>query len=238
MSDPKNSLGFFITPSHDCNYLENQKAVTLFADPNFPKNKHLYSALTSIGFRRSGGHLYQPNCETCTACISVRLDVNQFVANKTQKRNWKKNQDLKIQSLPAEFKQDHYLLYQKYMNLRHSGGGMEAHTPETYMEFLKSSWSETEFIEFTLDGKLICVAVVDTLDNALSAVYTFFEPEYEKRSLGRFAILFQIELAKQRNLQWLYLGYWIQECRKMRYKSEYQPMQYFINNEWQDSPEI
>ena len=232
MSKPSNNLGFYVTPTHDCNYLPDQKAITLFADPRYPKTKKIYTALTSIGFRRSGGHVYQPYCDNCKECISVRLNVNTFKANRSQKRNWKKNRDLTICHRPAEFCQEHYTLYQKYMRTRHAGGGMEEHTPETYMEFLKCDWAETEFIEFRFDKKLISVAIVDHLENALSAVYTFFDPDYTSRSLGRYAVLYEIELAKKSGLQWLYLGYWIKDCRKMNYKNEYQPLQYFVDNEW------
>ncbi len=237
MTKPSNTLSFYATPTHDCNYLAGQKAVTLFADPHFSKNKQIYSALTSIGFRRSGDHIYQPYCVECSACISVRMAVTDFKPNRTQKRNWISNQDLIITEQPAQFKQEHYHLYHSYMTARHSGGGMEAHTPETYMDFLSCNWAETVFYEFSLNEKLLSVAVVDYLDNALSAVYTFFDPEFNKRSLGRFAVLYQIELAKRLNLHWLYLGYWIKKCQKMSYKNEYQPLEYYIQNEWRLSPD-
>lgn len=236
MTRPSGNLGFYVTPSHDCNYLSERQAITLFADPKFPKNKQIYSALTSVGFRRSGDHIYQPYCNGCSECISVRLDVNHFSPNKNQRRNWKMNQSLSITSFPAHFTQEHFHLYKKYIRTRHSGGGMEEHTPETFMEFLKCDWAETELIEFRLDGTLLSVAVIDYLDNAISAVYTFFDPEQAKRSLGRYAVLYEIELARSKNLQWLYLGYWIQNCQKMRYKNEYQPIEYYIDNEWRSQP--
>ncbi len=232
MGKPGQTLGFYATPPHDCNYLDGRKAITLFADPRFPKSKRLYTALTSIGFRRSGEHIYQPHCGDCRDCISVRVAVKEFRKNRTQKRNWALNQDLTVKTMTPQFKQDHYHMYHDYIAARHSGGGMEAHTPETYMDFLSCSWAETCFYEFRLSSKLVAVAVVDYLDNALSAVYTFFDPEYEKRSLGRFAVLYQLELAKRHDFPWVYLGYWIEECRKMSYKNEYQPLEYFIENEW------
>lgn len=238
MTKPGETLGFYATPPHDCNYLDEKKAVTLFADPRAVKNRRLYTALTSIGFRRSGEHIYQPHCNDCNACISVRIPVNEFRKNKSQKRNWSLNQDLTVKTMQAQFKQEHYHLYRDYIAARHSGGGMEAHTPETYMDFLSCGWADTCFYEFRLGDTLIAVAVVDFLDNGLSAVYTFFDPEYSKRSLGRFAVLYQIELAKRQNLTWLYLGYWIKECRKMSYKKEYQPLEYFIENEWKSSPDF
>lgn len=235
MSQDERKLGFFATPEHDCNYLSDEKATTLFADPSFPKNKRLHSALSSIGFRRSGEHLYQPHCEQCSACISVRIPVDEFRQNRGQRRNWKRNGDIEIQQRPPVFEQDHFDLYKRYQHERHLGGGMESHSPETYMEFLSCQWAETVFFEFSVQDKLTAVAIVDVLDHGLSAVYTFFEPSEHKRSLGRYAILFEIELTRRLGLKYLYLGYWIEQCRKMSYKTEYQPLEYFINNEWRPS---
>jgi len=104
------------------------------------------------------------------------------------------------------------------------------------MEFLTSSWSDTCFYEMRLEEKLVCVAVVDTMDNALSAVYTFFDPACSRNSLGRYAILYELEEAKRRGMDWLYLGYWIEGCGKMEYKNEYKPLEFFIDNEWKRNP--
>jgi arginine-tRNA-protein transferase len=109
---------------------------------------------------------------------------------------------------------------------------MDDPNPERYMEFLTSEWSITRFAEFRLDGKLLAVAVMDMLEDGISAVYTYFDPDYDKRSLGTLAILWEIEWVKQQNLPWLYLGYWIEECAKMRYKSQFLPHQKFIQGNW------
>ena len=100
------------------------------------------------------------------------------------------------------------------------------------MEFLTASWADSRFIEFRHAGALVAVAVIDLMDNALSAVYTFFEPDQEHRSPGRFAVLYEIELARLYNYNYLYLGYWITECTKMKYKNEYRPYECYIDNEW------
>lgn len=223
---------FYTTPPHPCSYLPGQEAITLFADPQYPKNKRLYSALADYGFRRSGKHLYMPHCRHCSACIPVRIAVNEFSPSRTQKRTLKKNQDINLSVLPAVYNQEHFDLYKKYLCSRHPDGGMDNPVQETYMEFLTASWAETAFYEIRVSEQLVAVAVVDIMDDALSAVYTFFDPEYADRSPGRLAVLLEIEQARSLGLRWLYLGYWIENCAKMRYKSEYRPQQRFYNNNW------
>ena len=225
-------LGFYATPPHQCSYLPDQQAITLFADPQFPKNMRLYSALMNYGFRRSGPHLYIPKCAQCTACVSVRIPVNEYSPSRTQKRILKKNKDLIITEKPAVFQQEHFELYKKYLSLRHSGGGMDNPTPDSFMEFLTAAWTDTIFYEMRIEGQLVAIAVTDMLDDALSAVYTFYDPEFQSRSPGIFAIQFQIIQANLLEKKWLYLGYWIENCVKMMYKSEFQPQQQFYDNAW------
>lgn len=225
-------LGFYATPPHRCNYLPEQEAITLFADPNFPKNRNLYSTLASNGFRRSGTHLYIPHCRHCNACISVRVSANAFVPSRSQKRAWQKNSDLIIRALPAVFEQEHFMLYSKYLASRHPEGGMDNPTPESYMEFLTAPWTDTVFYEMRAGDRLIAIAVTDVMNDGLSAVYTFYDPDEATRSPGKFAILYQIEQARLAGLDWLYLGYWIQQSGKMSYKSEYRPQQMYVNNSW------
>lgn len=231
-------ISFFSTPPHDCNYLQDKAAKTLFADPGFPKNTHLYSVLADCGFRRSGEHLYSPFCDNCSSCIPVRIPIREFRPTRNQKRNWKQNQDLVISKLEAVFNAEHYALYEKYLLNRHRGGGMDNPSPESYMNFLTASWAKTAFYEMRLqeDNSLQAIAVVDIMEHALSAVYTFFDPAYAHKSLGRFAVLLQIEEARKQGLSSLYLGYWIEDCKKMSYKDEYQPLEYYRNNGWCRDP--
>jgi len=233
MSKEPESLGFYATPEHECSYLPGRKATTLFADPDFPKNRVLYSSLAGIGFRRSGEHVYQPYCRNCTACVPIRIPVRDFRANRNQRRNWKRNRDLTCHIKEALFSEEHFNLYQRYIHSRHAGGGMDNPDADNYMKFLTASWADTLFLEFRHQGALVAVSVVDMMDDALSAVYTFFEPDEYLRSPGRYAILYEIELACQYRYQWLYLGYWINECRKMNYKSEYLPNERFADNRWE-----
>ncbi len=226
------SLAFYTTPAYTCSYLPERQAVTLFIDPVTPKNSSLHAILSRYGFRRSGEHLYRPRCPGCQACIPVRVPVAEFHPRRNQQRTWRHNQDLSVIAVPAIFKHEHFRLYQRYLSARHRGGGMDNPTPQGFMEFLTSSWADTVFYEFRLDQCLLAVAVADRMDGALSAVYTFFDPAHPARSLGRFTVLYEIEQARAAGLKWLYLGYWIEECKKMRYKNEYQPLEYYLNGCW------
>lgn len=226
-------LHLYTTPPHPCNYLGDHQATTVFIDPNMPKDMNLYEILSQHGFRRSGEYLYRPHCHGCEACIPVRVPVNLFAPNRTQRRIWKRNQDLVVSQVPACYKQEYYQLYSRYINTRHIGGGMDNPNIENYKTFLICSWADTVFYEFRLDNQLVAVATVDVFSNGLSAVYTYFDPELEARSLGTFAVLWEIEQCKQQGLEWLYLGYFIKACRKMRYKVAYQPLEYYYHGVWQ-----
>lgn len=230
-------LNIITTPPHQCSYLPNRLAATIVVDPmNAQKqiNASLYDNLSQQGFRRSGKHIYCPHCHSCNACLATRIPVQQFKPRRSQRRTWQKNQDLTVSAIVKPvFKAEHYNLYRRYLTSRHEGDGMDNPIPEDYMEFLTSAWSKTIFYEFKLEKQLVAIAVVDQIYNGLSAVYTFFEPELKERSLGVYAILWEIEEVKRLNLEWLYLGYWIKDCRKMRYKAEYQPLECYKQGTWQ-----
>jgi len=232
---PRNQpLGFFTTPPHDCGYLPGRRAVTLFVDPRVRPDVATYSLLSEHGFRRSGAHIYRPKCGSCAACVPIRLAVDAFKPRRIHRRNLRLNADVSVHARNPEFDSEHFELYRRYITARHAGGGMENPNPENYMDFLTASWATTRFYEFRANRELIAVAVVDYLDDGLSAVYTFFDPALPERSLGRYAILKEIELAQQANCKWLYLGYWIEACRKMSYKTDYEPHEYYLNGSWRD----
>ncbi|QSP93606.1 arginyltransferase [Marinobacter salinisoli] len=227
------TLVFFATPPHDCSYLTDREATTMFVDPRARIDKKLYSQLTALGFRRSGSHYYRPHCEQCNACIPVRLKINQFQPDRSQKRILKKNQDLSCTLVPAQFSEQYYELYAEYISQRHSDGDMYPPSREQFNSFLVDGATDSWFLEIRLGNELVALAAVDVLDDGLSAIYTVFKPELEHRSLGTFAILWQIEDAARRGLAHLYLGYWIKECRKMNYKTRFQPIELLRNGHWQ-----
>jgi len=231
-SDQIKRVSFYATPDHDCPYLDGRRAVTLFADPYAQLNNQVYSKLAQYGFRRSGRHIYRPACPSCSSCIPVRLPVTKFRPNRNQRRTQLRNRDVSVQITPAVYNEEQHQLYMKYITARHPGGGMDVPEPDKYMDFLVADWTETEFVEFRLADRLIAVAVIDLFEQGMSAVYTFYDPELDRRSLGTMAILQQIEACQKRGLEWLYLGYWIPECQKMQYKNLFKPMQRFHNGLW------
>jgi arginyl-tRNA--protein-N-Asp/Glu arginylyltransferase len=226
------SLAFYASEPHQCNYLPDRSALTVFADPNAIMNSAIYSRIIDYGFRRSGEYVYIPRCPGCDACLSVRIPAEDFKPDRNQRRILKKNSDLAVHRHPPVFNKKHYQLYKTYIQSRHQGGGMDNPTPKDYIKFLTSSWSHTVFYEFKAHGRLLAVSVVDQLHKGLSAVYTYFDPAEYKRSLGNYAILWLIEETRLLNLNWLYLGYYISDCQKMMYKSHYRPLEAFINGRW------
>ncbi len=225
-------IQFFSTPPETCSYLPNRLSINAVADPHLPMTTALYSQLASNGFRRSGNHLYRPNCGTCQACIPVRLPVARFTPSRNQRRCERANQDLQVREQPPLFRREYFDLYARYQRERHPGGGMDMPTPDGFMRFLTCEWSETRFVEMRLNGDLIAVVVSDQLDHGFSAVYTFFSPDFPKRSLGTFAVIWQIRQAAALGLDYVYLGYWIEACRKMRYKREFRPLEALQGRRW------
>lgn len=229
------ALRFYQTLPHACSYLPDQEANTLFLDPQQEINADVYSSLSSLGFRRSGAHLYRPNCNNCQACRSVRVKVQHFQPSKQQQRCLKRNQNLTCTLVPAKFKAEHYALYERYLNARHADGDMYPASEEQYRGFLLTDATWASLVEIRCaQGQLVAVAAVDQLHDGLSAIYTFFDPDLPKLSLGVFAVLWQIEQAKQMNLPYLYLGYWVQSCRKMNYKTNYQPLEILDKQTWRE----
>ncbi|MCK5893548.1 MAG: arginyltransferase [Endozoicomonadaceae bacterium] len=232
MSDEQLRWRFYTTPVHDCSYLADQKATTLFLDPTITINHNMSGFLADNGFRRSGSHYYRPHCQLCNACTSIRVMVNHFQKNRSQRRVWNGNKDLTVQSSTPEFTRERYRLYRRYIKQRHSDGDMFPPSPQQFCDFLCQDSGFTRFYEFRKDQKLLAVAVVDYLPSGLSAIYTFFDPDFHSRSLGTFCILWQIEETKCLQKNYLYLGYWIQNCSKMAYKARYIPQERYINSEW------
>ncbi|MBU2886425.1 arginyltransferase [Gilvimarinus agarilyticus] len=231
MSD-LSTLKLFATAPHPCSYLDGEEATTVFIDPAADVDSALYTELSQLGFRRSGSHLYRPHCAQCQACLSCRIPVRLFRPNRNQRRCLKRNSDLNVSWIDNIDTDEHYQLYEQYINTRHRDGDMYPPTREQYKAFLSSEWGSTQYIEYRLGDKLAGLAVCDRLLDGLSAVYTFFDPELEKRSLGAFVILQQIAKAQELSLPYVYLGYWIKECPKMNYKTQYRPLELLVNKRW------
>ena len=228
------SIPLYLTAAHECSYLDGQSAQSVFVHPSCELTNDLYAQLIEQGFRRSGDQVYRPQCPQCSACIPVRLAVEHFKPNRRQKRCLIKNSHIKVEIKSATFEWAHYELYIRYQMIRHGSGDMAKASPEEYLDFLGSTWCDTQFVEFSIDHELAGVAVVDQFENALSAVYTFFDPKFASESLGVYAVLWQIEQARRLHKEFVYLGYWIKACQKMSYKSDYQPLQILVGGQWMD----
>ena len=225
-------LRFLITAPHPCSYLPEQQAVTLFVDPDCALDSPTYTTLAQMGFRRSGEHLYRPQCPQCQACVPVRVVVNDFAPTRSQRRISTRNADITVGWSAAEFQDEHFALYQRYMKARHVGSSMDDDDPQHYQRLLSAPWCETRLLEMRLAGKLLAVAITDMLGDGYSAVYTYFDPQHARRSLGGYAILQQILAAQQVSLPFVYLGYWIRNCDKMAYKDQYRPFELFDGQRW------
>jgi len=227
------SLSLYITAEHECGYYDDRKTSNLIPDPQVVMNANLYSLLLSKGFRRSGEFVYRPHCKQCSACVPCRINVQSFKSSRNQRRCLKINKHLTTHIVGATFTEEYFVLYARYLNSRHRDGNMADPTAEDFRSFLLNNWKTSVFIESRLNGTLLCVAVVDFLAAGPSAVYTFFDPEEHKRSLGTFAILQQIWLANLYNKKHLYLGYWIDNHPKMEYKRNFSALEIFHQDQWQ-----
>ncbi|NOX51088.1 MAG: arginyltransferase [Gammaproteobacteria bacterium] len=236
MQDENSQTGqqvqFFLTPKHPCSYLHRNNAQTLFFDPRQTVSPEIYQNLTNQGFRRSGSHLYRPHCGSCQACIPTRVPVANFQPRRSQRKVLRRNLDIEVRIEEATFSRLHYNLYERYIGLRHPEGDMYPASEDQYRSFLLSPWSNSIFVSLYLGARLLSVAVTDKQPQGLSAIYTFFEPTQERRSLGVLSILKQIELCQELHLRHLYLGYWIKDCQKMSYKIDFKPAEIFVDNRW------
>lgn len=232
MSQAEARLRLFLAPPHDCNYLPERQAAEAVLEPGWAPDPRQYARLLALGFRRSGQHLYRPHCQGCRACVATRLAVQAFHPDRSQRRCLRRNADLRLRSVSPTCSREYFDLYQRYLATRHPQGGMDDPTPEQFLEFLTSPWSQTWFHELRQDGRLVAVAVTDQTEDALSAVYTFYDPELNGRGLGTYAVLAQVDLARRLALPYLYLGYWIGDCDKMRYKQRFRPLELAMDGAW------
>lgn len=229
---PISSIRLFRTSLHPCSYKASEEATTVFVDPDLIIDKRLNSKLSELGYRRSGAHLYRPDCDRCSACISVRVSVNEAQFSRNQRRILKRNEALSVVEQADLNSAAAFDLYRRYVDKRHQGGDMFPATDDQFEAFIKTKTVDTRFFLFYEDQRLVAVSVVDFLEQGLSAVYTFFEPDLPQRSLGNYVILWQISKCRELGLAHLYLGYWIKGCDKMEYKSKFRPMEFLIDGHW------
>lgn len=227
-------LQFYATAQYPCSYLAGRQARSEVAAPAHLIDGAVYSRLIEQGFRRSGLFTYRPKCHGCRACLPIRIDTAQFRPGRNQRRVIRQHQHLVATILPLRWVPEHYQLYFRYQKARHAGAGMDEDTEKQYSQFLLASGVESRLVEFrTPEGRVQMVSLIDILDNGLSAVYTFFDPDVAG-SLGTYGVLWQIQQCRELGMPWLYLGYWIRESRKMSYKSRFRPWQIYRDGQWYD----
>ncbi|HEY3327514.1 MAG TPA: arginyltransferase [Novimethylophilus sp.] len=229
---PFTRIKFYVTTNYPCGYLPERQARSLVAAPAHFIDALTYSELIKHGFRRSGLYTYRPHCEGCQACVPVRLQVAEFSPSRSQRRAWRHHQHLTAEMTPLVFSEEHFLLYARYQKTRHAGGGMDTDSVDQYRSFLMQSGVDSAMVEFREDGALRMVSIVDRLTDGLSAVYAFYDCSVAGASFGIFNVLWLADWCRQRGLPYLYLGYWIEESRKMAYKADFKPLQGLMGTEW------
>ena len=240
MSNPNDSelpfslLQFYATSPYPCSYLPGRQARSQVATPAHLISSEIYAQLVRAGFRRSGVFTYRPRCDDCHACQPVRLPADRLQLNRSQTRALKRHANLQTKALPLELHEEHYALYNRYQTARHTGGGMDEDNREQYAHFLLQSRIDTRLIEFREDDRLCMVSVIDVLDDGLSSVYTFFDPDLPGASFGTYSILWQVGQCLSLGLPYLYLGYWIPESDKMAYKARFRPLEILHDGRWQE----
>lgn len=223
----------FLSPQYPCPILPDRKARLQVATPSALINEQVYSKLTQHGFRRMGTMISRPNCDTCQACVPVRIEINNFAPNRDQRQAWKRHSTLEISFHPLKDKPEYFELYERYLLARHNETGIKDDVQEQYGVFLLESRFNSRLVEFREAGVLRMVSIIDILEDGLSSVYTFYEPDLPKTSFGTFNVLWQIEWCRTLQLPYLYPGYWIEKDAKTSYMGNFRPLQALLHDTWE-----
>jgi len=230
-------LRFFLTAPSPCPYLDGREERKVFAHLPLSDGPAVNDVLTEVGFRRSQNIAYRPACESCDACVSARIPVADYAFTKSEERTLERSAELSRHLVEAEATREQFELLRRYLDARHAGGGMADMTWLDYVAMVEDTAVRTHLIEYRLPaphgpGDLIGCILVDVLSDGLSLVYSFFDPEAKRRSLGSFMILDHVRQARAAGLPYVYLGYWVQGSGKMAYKARFNPLEVLRFGGW------
>jgi leucyl-tRNA---protein transferase len=234
----RNFPQFFITAAGPCPYLPGRMERKVFTHLVGHDSKNLNSQLSQGGFRRSQNIAYRPACDGCTSCVSIRVPVQSFDWSKGFRRTLKRNADMSSSIVPARATSEHYSLFRTYIDHRHSEGGMADMTVLDFAAMVDDTLVDSRIVEYRIpteykpDGELVAAVLVDLLNDGVSLIYSFYDPELESRSLGTFIILDMIRRTARLALPYVYLGFWIKESHKMQYKARFLPQERLSPDGW------
>ncbi|GBQ72491.1 arginyl-tRNA-protein transferase [Ameyamaea chiangmaiensis NBRC 103196] len=235
MTFAANPQFFYTTSPLPCPYLEGRTERKVVTELSGPNADALHDRLSRAGFRRSHTIAYAPVCSGCSACVPIRIPVARFQPDRSQSRVRRRNGAIDGFEVPPHATTEQFALFQRYQRSRHADGDMASMNFYDYRAMVEDTPIDTTLVEFrTQDDLLVCVSLMDRLGDGLSAVYSFFDPELERLSLGTNAILWMIEQAATLGLDYVYLGYWIAESRKMAYKARFRPAEILVRGAWRD----
>jgi arginine-tRNA-protein transferase len=224
---------FFTTAPRPCPYFSDRIERRVVTELVGNESQALHDQLTRSGFRRSHGTAYAQACPSCNQCIAIRIRAREFNYSRSQRRIAKRNNELIVNEVSAIANEEQFILFEAYQASRHAGGDMETMDYSDYQSLLEENTVDTALIEFRHNDHLIACIIVDKISDGFSAVYSFFDTEFEsQRSLGTYMILWLIEHTKALDFDYVYLGFWINNCQKMSYKKNFQPLDCFLSGSW------
>ena len=225
---------FYVTAPQPCPYLEGRMERKLFTALQGDGAQRLHDSLSKQGFRRSQNVLYRPSCADCAACLSARINVNDFTASKSQRKTIKRNQHLMRRATSPWATEEQYELFRRYLEHRHANGGMADMDTFEFAAMIEETPIRTRVVEYSdEEGNLIAVCLTDVLDDGVSMVYSFYDPDLPRQSLGTYLILDHIEIARENGLPHVYLGYWVPGSSKMGYKAAFSGLEVYTAGQWE-----
>ena len=229
---------FYVTAPQACPYLDGRMERKLFTSLQGNYAEQLNNSLSKQGFRRSQNVLYRPSCAECSACFSARVRVNDFVPSRSQNRTLRRNSSLVREAMSPWATEEQYALFRAYLDSRHADGGMADMDIFEFAAMIEETPVRSRVVEYTSkdrgDVTLRAVCLTDVLDDGLSMVYSFYDPEMAGRSLGTYVILDHIRIARDAGLPYIYLGYWVPGSAKMTYKASFAAVEIYAGGEWKD----